>query len=349
MSPLAWIALVLSQAPLFSQGHGPVRTGKPASELSAQECQPCHERVYAEWSRSRHALAWSNSLFTESFRDNRSAWCVHCHAPLVEKPAQALTGRSPAPELLSEGVNCASCHIRDGELLTGRAPSKDALQAHPIRQEPRLSSSEFCGGCHEFFMPDFRTPGHPDSPLPMQKTLTEWRASGAARREQTCQSCHMPGGAHAFPGAHDLDLVRRTLGVEWLRQGPARLCAVVRARDVAHAVPTGDPFRRMRLRLCRDSACEQPVGQRLLMRKVEWTGETATEGTDTRLASPSSSDTSERTECFQLSPDRMPSYWMLEILYAEPKVEARLPDSDTRAIVTSGELPTRAADMKHGI
>lgn len=67
MSPLAWIALVLAQAPLYSQGHGPVRTGKPASELSARECQTCHERVYAEWSRTRHALAWSNPLFTESF------------------------------------------------------------------------------------------------------------------------------------------------------------------------------------------------------------------------------------------------------------------------------------------
>jgi hypothetical protein len=186
-------------------------------------------------------------------------------------------------------------------------------------------------------MPDFQTPGHPDTSVGMQTTLTEWRASGAAHRQETCQGCHMPGGAHAFPGAHALDLVRRTLSVDWRWSGRARLCAEVRASNVGHAVPTGDPFRRLRLRLCQDSACEVPVAQRLLARVVKQPGQTVT---DTRLLPPGNSGTSVRTECFELSRGSTPAHWMLEILYAEPKVEARLPRSETHAVVMVGALPS---------
>ncbi|WP_224364363.1 cytochrome c family protein [Hyalangium versicolor] len=219
MSPLAWIALALAQAPLFSQGHGPVRTGKPAAELSARECQPCHERTYEEWSRSRHALAWSNSLFTQSFRDTGSSWCVHCHAPLAEQRAQALTRQGPEPALLSEGVNCATCHIRGGELLTGRAPSKDALEAHPIRQEPRLGSSEFCGGCHEFFMPEFHMPGRPDSSLPMQKTLTEWHRIARPRTGCSTSSTRSPGSkpVYRLPTLEPSSPAARSRLARWIR------------------------------------------------------------------------------------------------------------------------------------
>jgi hypothetical protein len=340
MRPLALIVLVLAGAPLFSRGRAPVRTGEAGAALSAGACQGCHERTYEEWSRSRHAQAWSNALFTESFRDHRSPWCVHCHAPLAEQRAQVFLGEPTEPALLEEGVNCATCHLREGVILAGRAPSQAAQEAHRIRHEPTLRSVDFCGGCHEFHLPDFHAPGRPDTALLMQKTITEWRASSAARRGETCQSCHMAEGAHTFPGAHDLDLVRATLEVTWRWSGPDRVCATVRARDVGHSVPTGDPFRRLRLRLCQDASCGSPVRQRLLTREVTLTGAGAVEGPDRRLAPPSSSAATERTECLELPPGAAaPSHWRLEILYAEPHLEARLPDSLTRAVITEGPLP----------
>jgi hypothetical protein len=264
---------------------------------------------------------------------------VHCHAPLAEQRDQALLGDSSAPALLEEGVNCATCHLREGEILTGRAPSAAAREAHPIRHEPRLRTADFCGGCHEFHMPDFDKPGHPDTSLLMQKTVTEWRASGAARRGETCQSCHMAGGSHGFPGAHDLSLVRGALELEWRWSTSTRLCAVIRARNTGHSTPTGDPFRRLRLQVCQDEACTPPVAQRSLMRVIHRAQEKAVERADTRLGPPPASGASERTECFELPGGATPSSWMLEFLYAEPRLEARLPASDTRATISAGPLP----------
>jgi hypothetical protein len=340
MRPLALVVVVLASAPLFSRGRAPVRTGETGAALSARECRSCHERTYEEWSRSRHAQAWTNPIFTESFRDLRSPWCVHCHAPLAEQRSQFFVGEPSEPALLEEGVNCATCHLREGEILSGRAPSVEAQAAHRIRHEPALRTVDFCGGCHEFLMPDFHAPGRPDTTLLMQKTITEWRASSAAQRGETCQSCHMAEGAHTFPGAHDLDFVRATLDVSWSWSGPSRACATVRARNVGHAVPTGDPFRRLRLRICGDATCDSPLRQRLLTRKVTRTAGQTVEGADTRIATPVSSETSTRTECFELPLDPgAASHWRLEILYAEPHVESRLPDSVTRAVITSGSLP----------
>lgn len=344
MRPLVLVAVVLASAPLFSGGRAPVRTGETGAALSAQACRGCHERTYDEWSRSRHAQAWSNPIFTESFRDLRSPWCVHCHAPLDEQRSQFFVGEPSEPALLEEGVNCATCHLREGALLSGRPPSEAAQAAHRIRHEPRLRTVDFCGGCHEFRMPDFHAPGRPDTTLLMQKTVTEWRASSAARRGETCQSCHMPEGAHTFPGAHELALVRETLETTWTWSGPSRVCATVRARGVGHAVPTGDPFRRLRLRLCGDATCDTPLRQRLLTRKVTLKDGRALEGPDKRIAPPASSESSERMECFELpAGTKAPAHWMLELLYAEPHVESRLPDSVTRAIITAGPLPPPTA------
>ncbi|REG27728.1 hypothetical protein ATI61_10963 [Archangium gephyra] len=59
--------------------------------------------------------------------------------------------------------------------------------------------------------------------------------------------------------------------------------AEVRARDVGHRVPTGDPFRRLRLRLCREPACASPIATRFLMRRFEIRGDGWTLGEDTTV------------------------------------------------------------------
>lgn len=342
MRPLSLVLLVLAGAPLFSRGRTPVVTGGSGAALSARECQGCHEREYQEWAGSRHAQAWSNALFTESFRESGSPWCVNCHAPLTEQRSQHFLGEGGPPGLLGEGVNCAACHLREGVILTSREPSPAAREVHPVRREPELGTSDFCGGCHEFPFPEGSAPAGAAPHLLMQQTLTEWRASTAARRGERCQSCHMAGGAHAFPGGHSLEWVRGALELTWEWRGRSRVCAVVRSRNAGHAVPTGDLFRRLRLRLCEDAACERPVRQRLMSRRITGTGGSTLESVDTRIPPPTASETSERTECFELARGAaVPAYGMLELLYAEPRLEALLPVSVTRAIISSGPLSSR--------
>jgi hypothetical protein len=332
MRPLALAFLVLASAPLFSRGAAPVLTGGQGAVLSARECQGCHAREYQQWAGSRHARAWTNALFTEAFRESGAPGCVNCHAPLTEQRAQHFQGEDTA--LLQEGVNCAACHLREGVLLTRRAPSEAALAVHPIRQEPALGTADFCGGCHEFPFPS-----GPTSHL-MQATLTEWRASTAGRQGTACQSCHMPEASHAFPGGHDVDFVRGAVGVTWREQDRAnQRCAVVRSRNIGHALPTGDLFRRLRLRLCEDAACERPVRQRWMARWVTATAGGAARETDTRIPVPSAARGAERTECFEWPKQRAaPGYWMLELHYAEPLVGRHLPDSELRAVLHAGPL-----------
>lgn len=141
-----------------------------------------------------------------------------------------------------------------------------------------MAGVEACSGCHQFMLPDFHAKGRPDTDIAMQDTVREWQLSSFGRKGVPCQSCHMP------EGAHDLRFMRAHLEVEWSdpssREG-GPLCAAVRSTEVGHAVPTGDPFRRLQLRLCADVACETTIASRVLGRSV--------------TASPTSSERCRRT------------------------------------------------------
>ena len=134
--------VVLAAPPLLEQGRRPLRDVTPPAEvgsLSARACGACHEAEYRQWAGSRHAQAFTNSLFAASFGRKPQAWCVHCHAPLPEQLAPALEPGGKEEPLLAEGVNCAACHVRGGEVLTAREPDPAALSAHPVRREPKLA------------------------------------------------------------------------------------------------------------------------------------------------------------------------------------------------------------------
>src|SRR5882757_4354139 len=48
--------------------------------LDANGCATCHAEIVAEWSTSRHALAWTNGIFQREYSEQPLAWCVNCHA-----------------------------------------------------------------------------------------------------------------------------------------------------------------------------------------------------------------------------------------------------------------------------
>ncbi len=166
---------------------------------------------------------------------------MNCHAPLPEQAAG---------QLRDEGVGCAACHIRGGAILAPRPATAEAEKAHHIVVEPRLAQAEWCAGCHQFNWPITMDPVR-YGPYPMQNTVAEWRASG---RAETCIDCHMTTG-HRMSGGHDAEQVARALDVAVVARH-ANVRVRLRSRAVGHALPTGDPFRRLVLQLCAAPSCE---------------------------------------------------------------------------------------------
>ncbi len=345
MLTTACVLAVLAAPPLFEQGVRPLRdvTAPPqVDSLSARACATCHEAHAAQWATSRHAVAFTNALFRASFARDRRAWCVNCHAPLPEQRRPALSPQAGMDlSLLSEGVTCAACHLRGGEVLSARVPSPEALQAHPVRHEPRLATSEACTGCHQFNVPHEDRRHFRYSEVPMQDTGAEWATSRAAAEGLTCQGCHMGASGHRFPGVHTPGYVAGALTVTFREEGPA-LVAEVRSQGVGHRVPTGDPFRRLRLRLCRDEACAAPLATRFLSRGFEWTPDGVRATGDTTV--PVETATSAPVRRLEFPRSRLPQpvpevlHWRLDYLLAEPALEGLLPPEVLRQDVHHGTV-----------
>ena len=204
-------------------------TPQAAPFVSAAACADCHGEIVAQWSASRHKVAWSNIIFQTEYQQKAPGpFCITCHAPLAEQAAEALYG-SPG-ESAHEGVTCATCHVRAGQILgvsDGAAHPYDGVARDP---------DALCAGCHDF---DF-----PNSTEPMQATVREAQALGA----ESCVSCHMPQGEHNFKGGHDLETLRGAISVTATRKRD-RVEFTIEAKNVGHAVPTGELYRHLTLEI----------------------------------------------------------------------------------------------------
>ena len=121
--------------------------------------------------------------------------------------------------------------MRDGVVLGSRELPR---APHPVRVDPGLKTG-LCAGCHEFPFAVPRGKGFVLVDAPMQSTFTEWRKA----EQPACSSCHLAQG-HAFPGGHDVALVRRSLEVQVVGDELELSTA-----GVGHRFPTGDVFRRL--------------------------------------------------------------------------------------------------------
>ncbi len=250
----------------------PASAGTADSLLDARGCASCHAAIVGEWSRSRHALAWTNSIFRTEFDARPQSWCVNCHAPLTTQQAD-LSGPRAA-----QGVDCAACHVRAGKLVS--RTRRDG-SPHDTIAEPSFGSPAFCADCHQFTFPVLSPEGAAlrMTAHPMQTTVASFQAGPYARERAGCLTCHGSRHGHAFPGAHDPAMLDSALDVAWCREpradaaGPLReaqaggaaaddgdgsqaLRVTVRNAGAGHTVPTGDIHRHMYLRLWRSSAPE---------------------------------------------------------------------------------------------
>ncbi len=221
-----------------------------ANPLSSAECGACHTEAFETWSRSRHAASATNATYRASHALEPMPWCDSCHAP----------------QGVDEGISCAACHVREGLVLSTRAPSPDGERAHAMRQDVALGGSGLCAGCHQFNFPTSRTEPVRFSSHPMQNTFVEWQATGTVR---PCQACH---ASHDPQGPHDVTALRASLRAVARRERD-EVSIALEPVGVAHRFPTGDPFRRLELSLCRDVDCTGVVARRELEREVQATSD----------------------------------------------------------------------------
>jgi hypothetical protein len=269
-----------------------VPRGATALDSSPQACARCHEAVAQQWASSLHAHAWDDPLFRREYDGNPAASCRDCHAPPTSAPGR------------TTGVDCATCHVRDGEVLAVHVTDA-GTRAHPMRHEPRLQTAEHCGECHQFAFDD---DGIHDPSEALQNTLVEYRGSDAHARGETCQSCHMRAtqtgddafAGHAFPGLDDPEQLARAVDVDVQAQrsgGSVDVDVRITGADIGHAFPTGDVFRSAVLRVATPGGAQgEIVMQRWLAQTIDPDGEDLHVRTidDTRVPAPGQGELRER-------------------------------------------------------
>ena len=206
-------------------------------EALERGCEECHATTAAEWRQSFHRKAYTNAAYVRALKAEPRPFCRRCHAPEAD-PQTAATGWQA-----ESGVACVTCHVRDGKVVTGHslAYGQQKKAPHVVLREDSFATT-VCRSCHEFGFPDAILRERREL---MQSTVSEHKAMGEHR---SCVDCHMPlldkQRSHRFPGGHDDDLLRGALKVSAKRDG-AVLQLALHPKQVGHALPTGDLFRRL--------------------------------------------------------------------------------------------------------
>jgi len=239
--------MALPAAELFSAGRTPVLTGWEATpeRLDSDQCRTCHAATHEAWAGGTHAQAWRDPLFTRAFAREPRQWCKNCHAPLVVQHA----GSVP----LEQGINCAACHVRGGEVLGPRARAA-STGVHAVSASAGFAGPALCEGCHQFNFPTLLGESVEYSDLPMQNTLEEWRAA----RAPACNECHT--GGHALRGPQDAAWLQRLVTrARWAEPAEGLLSLELQLRPRGHSFPTGDLFHAFVLEVCREPGCARPL------------------------------------------------------------------------------------------
>ena len=242
--------------PLAPQGEPPPGFAAIEASLAPEACGTCHTSEFADWRTSLHSRSIGPGILWQ-FRvlsQDESNGCLRCHAPLAEQKALTALqhGWANAPErpvpsyvsgdLHQRGLVCAACHVRRHQRFGPPAQTRNAMQA--TRQphdgfvaEQAFRDSRFCSTCHQFPPQGRRLEGKL-----IENTYEEWRASPAAEKGLSCQSCHMPGRRHVWRGVHDREMVANGLRreLEATRLDGSRLVvqATITAPGVGHYFPT---------------------------------------------------------------------------------------------------------------
>ncbi len=242
---VGWAAALLLAAVAGAASEAGADTAKPlATDDARARCASCHAEIAREWESSAHRRSGTDPAYLTAVAKEPLPFCRACHVPSGD-PSR------PTPASVAErGIGCVDCHVGVG---ADHATTKKSTRA-----------AVTCGSCHEFRFPS--------SPGLMQRTVTEHAASAFAK--SSCESCHMPSATtttrphkdHRF--LVDDAMLARALVASASRAGPSRVALRIRPGDVGHAMPTGDLFRRLAVRVAAHEG-EQEVASatRFLSRK----------------------------------------------------------------------------------
>jgi hypothetical protein len=212
-----------------------------------ETCEGCHIEIAAEWRESRHHLAFTNGPFQRSLARESPAlkpFCQGCHAP----ESNSLV--APSNLVAEMGIGCVTCHAPQGPVLA--APGS-ASAPHALLRTEVFASDQACANCHNFLFPGKSG----QAGLHMQRTADEHTPTAEG---QTCVSCHLPteNGArphksHRFPGGYDETMLKSAVDVRIERQDETHIRVSLQPRNVTHAFPTGDLFRRLAVEVVPDN------------------------------------------------------------------------------------------------
>ncbi|EPG76452.1 cytochrome c554 and C-prime [Leptospira fainei serovar Hurstbridge str. BUT 6] len=172
-------------------------------EVRAENCGKCHTEIYREWKTSTHANAFTDLQFqSELSKSSSPSWiCLNCHIPVSNQRETIVNFlsdgdyRRPIEEanpnfdakMKSEGVTCATCHIRSDDKGNSYVlgATGGTSPPHPVRIERDLLRNR-CLDCHNvsYTLDDqlvcaFNTGNESDDP-------------GNSYGKKTCGTCHMP-------------------------------------------------------------------------------------------------------------------------------------------------------------
>jgi hypothetical protein len=243
--------------PIAPQGNPPAGFSPLEASLDPGACGQCHVQQFLDWKASLHSRTMGPGIRWQFFVMGQKAAneCMRCHAPLAEQKALLAMDRGwehapstpppryVAPDLHLQGLVCAACHVRRHERFGppprgGAGRARDPAMPHGgFSAQPAFEDSRFCAACHQF-----PASGPSLNGKLLENTFEEWRASAAAKRGRTCQSCHMPDRRHLWRGIHDPDMVRKALHVslEVRRRGKGAMWAQAQLTNVGagHHFPT---------------------------------------------------------------------------------------------------------------
>ena len=227
------------KAPVDLQGDAPQDWTEIEASLSPESCGACHPQQLADWKTSWHHLGMGPGMMGQlvDAKDGMVKACQRCHAPNAEQYPRLKGSEEAAtyqdnpsfdPELRTQGLTCAGCHVRDWtrygpetethplgsetppELLEGETADSewtdpnDGLPHGGFVAKDAFQEAVFCERCHDFRDGE----GKVLREKKLQETYQEWRRTDAAAEGKTCQTCHMPDGAHTFKGIHDKEFVQ---------------------------------------------------------------------------------------------------------------------------------------------
>ncbi|TNE85404.1 MAG: hypothetical protein EP330_25290 [Deltaproteobacteria bacterium] len=224
-------------------------TPEGLGSLSAQSCGSCHIQAHDSWHGGAHAGSASAEPWRTVATEAADERCSSCHLPLQEQYA-SLDGQ-PNPNwsatLTTEGVTCASCHVRDGAVIVGRPGVK---APHPVKWSPQLGESAFCADCHQL--------SFAGGDKPLYDTFGEWQRSPQGQAGVTCQACHDgPGASGVQLGSDHGPAARAGRGLTLLTElatdrvirGGDPLTGNLRLQNsgAGHHIPSGSPFSGLRV------------------------------------------------------------------------------------------------------